>query len=85
VRAGSPSLSFVQGAIELFIRHPGSHTVRAPTSGPVAAELNWHIGATRIRFRSVLPRIVSGLKSVGIGSPLAAIAVPGEMACWGVK
>lgn len=40
------------------------------------------MGATRIRLRRVVPRIVSGWKSLGTGLVVAvATGVPGEVMC----
>lgn len=42
------------------------------------------MGATRMRLRRVVPRIVRGWKSFGVGVVVDA-GVPGEVMCWGVK
>lgn len=55
--------------------------------GPEAAVLYWHIGATMMRLRRVVLRIVKGWKRVG-GEEFdfsSWTMVPGDDMCWGVK
>lgn len=55
--------------------------------GPEDAVLYWHMGATRMRLRSVVPRMVRGVKSVGVvpSCLVFGAGVPGEIKCFGVK
>ena len=52
--------------------------------GPSCAVLYWHMGETAMRLRSVAPRTLSGVKSVGVVG-VRFTGVPGEAACSGVK
>ncbi len=59
-------------------------SVNAPVCGPEGAVLYWHIGATKMRFRKVAERILSGRKSVGVEAE-SFTGAPGESAWAGVK
>ncbi len=58
--------------------------VSAPICGPDGAVEYWHIGATAMRLRMVVPRMLRGVNSVGtFASDLSG--VPGLIRCRGVK
>jgi hypothetical protein len=71
----------VLGLVEVLV---GEDVSEGELGGSKAGAEYWHIGATMMRFRSVTPRILRGVKSVGVAG-VSSRGAPGVWRCAGVK